>query len=82
MSDKPAWSEVESDLLDNVFYVHDAEKVRASEDLAKEGMLDSLSIVAILETLIDATDDEEAFESAEAGDFRNLATIRALYERA
>jgi len=79
---KRAWDDVEQDLLDNVFYVHDAEGVRASDDLAKDGMLDSLSIVAILETLIDASGDEEAFESAEAADFRNLGTIRALYEKA
>ena len=76
------WDEVERDLLDDVFYAHDAETVKGADDLAKAGVLDSLSSVAILETLIDASGNEEAFDSAEAGDFRNLGTIRALYERA
>lgn len=79
---KRTWDEVEQELLDNVFYAHDAEMVRGADDLAKAGVLDSLSIVAILETLIDASGDEEAFDAAEASDFRNLGTIRSLYERA
>lgn len=80
MSKKP-WPQVEADLVENVFYAHDEAKVRASGDLAKEGMLDSLSIVAILEVLADAGAEEEALDSAEAGDFRNLGLIQALYER-
>ncbi|GAB48642.1 hypothetical protein [Mobilicoccus pelagius] len=79
---KRTWNEVEQDLLDDVFYAHDAETVKSADDLAKAGVLDSLSIVAILETLIDASGDEEAFDAAEASDFRNLSTIRALYEKA
>lgn len=78
---KPDWNTVEIELLDNVFYAFDAEKVRASEDLPRDGMLDSLSIVAILESLIDATGQEEAFDDAQATDFRNLGAIRELYER-
>lgn len=80
MTDKRPWPEVETDLVEHVFYAHEPQKVRAADDLAKEGMLDSLSIVAILEVLIDATGDEEALDDAEAGDFRNLETIRTLYE--
>ncbi len=80
MSKKP-WPEVEADLVENVFYAHDEAKVRASKDLAKEGMLDSLSIVAILEVLAEASGEEEALDSAEAKDFRNLEVIRGLYER-
>ena len=79
---KSTWDDVEHDLLENVFYAHDAETVRNADDLATAGVLDSLSIVAILETLIEASGNEEAFDTAEAADFRNLATIRALYERA
>ncbi len=78
---KPDWTTVEADLLDNVFYAFDAAQVRASDDLPKDGMLDSLSIVAILEALIEATGQEEAFDDAQADDFRNLAAIRELYER-
>lgn len=81
MSKQP-WSQVESDLLENVFYAHDSAAVSKADDLAAEGMLDSLSIVAILETLIDAAGDEDAFETAEASNFRNLKTIQALYEQA
>ena len=78
---KPDWDVVENDLLDNVFYAFDAASVRASTDLPRDGMLDSLSIVAILEALIEATGAEEAFDAAQATDFRNLTAIRALYER-
>lgn len=78
---KPDWNTVEIELLDNVFYAFDAEKVRASDDLPRDGMLDSLSIVAILESLIEATGQEEAFDDAQATDFRNLGAIRELYER-
>ncbi|MDO5711805.1 MAG: hypothetical protein Q4P32_08730 [Micrococcales bacterium] len=81
MNSKRPWAEVENELMENVFYAHEAADVRAAEDLARQGMLDSLSIVAILEVLIDATGDEEALESADASDFRNLAQVRALYER-
>ncbi|MBK7720955.1 MAG: hypothetical protein IPI32_01665 [Austwickia sp.] len=80
MSKKP-WDEVETELVENVFYAHDEAKVRESVDLAKEGMLDSLSIVAILEVLADASGEEEALDTAQASDFRNLGLIRALYER-
>lgn len=81
MSSKKPWSDVEAELFDSVFYAHDAADVRAADDLATAGMLDSLSIVAILEVLIDASGEEEALENADAADFRNLAQIRALYER-
>lgn len=81
METKRPWAEVETELMENVFYAHDPVEVGAADDLARTGMLDSLSIVAILEVLIDATGDEEALESADASDFRNLAQIRALYGR-
>lgn len=80
MSKKP-WPEVEADLVENVFYAHDEAKVRGSKDLAKDGMLDSLSIVAILEVLAEASGEEEALDSAEAKDFRNLQVIHGLYDR-
>ncbi len=73
MSKKP-WTEVEVDLVENVFYAHDEARVRKSADLAKEGMLDSLSIVAILEILAESG-------GAQATDFRNLSQIQALYDR-
>lgn len=80
MSKKP-WPDVEADLVDNVFYAYDEQKVRRSVDLAKEGMLDSLSIVAVLEILAEASGEDEALDSAEAADFQNLAVIKALYDR-
>ena len=80
MSKKP-WTEVEVDLVENVFYAHDEARVRKSADLAKEGMLDSLSIVAILEILAEAGGDEDALDSAQATDFRNFSRIQALYDR-
>ncbi len=80
MSKKP-WPEVETDLVDNVFYAYDEKKVRGSADLAKEGMLDSLSIVAVLEILAEASGEDEALDSAKAADFQNLAVIKALYDR-
>ncbi len=75
------WDAVEKELIEDVFYAHDDVKVRASKDLAADGMIDSLSVVAILEILIEASGAEDELEDAQAGDFRNLAAIRALYER-
>ena len=82
MSNKQPWSQVEDELMENVFYAHEPDRVRGADDLAKAGLLDSLSIVAILEVLIEASGDEDAFEAAEASNFRNLGTIKALYEAA
>ena len=42
---KPDWSTVEKDLLENVFYAFDAQAVRDSDDLTRDGMLDSLSAI-------------------------------------
>lgn len=78
---KRPWPEVEADLVENVFYAHDEGKVRASADLATEGMLDSLSIVAILEVLADSSGDDGALDAAQASDFGNRRLIRALYAR-
>lgn len=78
---KNAWSEVEHDLMDNVFYAHDEQAVRASANLAEDSLLDSLSIVVILETFADAGVSEDALEGAQAEDFRNLTSMKALYDR-
>lgn len=78
---RPSWDVIEKQILDNVFYAFDAAEVRRSKDLPGDHMLDSLSIVAIVETLIEATGDEEAFDVAQAADFRNLDAMRDLYER-
>lgn len=78
---KKPWSEVEADLMDNVFYAHDEAKVKASDNLAEDSLLDSLSIVVILETFADSGVSEEALEEAQATDFRNLQVMQALYER-
>lgn len=81
MATKPPWVEIQSELLDVVFYAHDAAKVLGSADLAKDGMLDSLSVVAIIEVLAEATDADEALDRAGAEDFGTMAKIRDLYER-
>ena len=78
---KKPWNEVEADLMDNVFYAHDEAKVKASSNLADDALLDSLSIVVILETFADAGVPEEDLEEAQATDFRNLEVMQALYER-
>lgn len=78
---KKPWNEVEADLMDNVFYAHDEAKVRSSKNLADDSLLDSLSIVVILETFADAGIPEEELEEAQATDFRNLEVMRSLYER-
>lgn len=80
-NDRAPWTEVERQLLDQVFYAHPADQIRASEDLAADGLLDSLSIVVILEMLSEITGSEDALTTASADDFANLGTIRALYER-
>lgn len=77
---KAGWSDVESELLGRVFYAHDQLEVRAADNLAHAGMLDSLSIVAILEILVEMSGNEDALTNAKASDFRNLASIRALHE--
>lgn len=78
---KRPWGDIETDLLESVFYAHDPKVVLATDDLAKKGMLDSLSIVAILEILAEGSGNDEALNDAQAADFRNLALIRTLYER-
>lgn len=78
---KAVWSEVEQELLERVFYAHDGADIRAAKDLAQEGMLDSLSIVATLEILVETTGNEDVLTQANASDFRNMASIRALYEK-
>ncbi|WP_168582215.1 hypothetical protein [Gephyromycinifex aptenodytis] len=78
---KDDWNTVKDNLIENVFYAHDAQAVADSKDLAADGLLDSLSIVAILEVLADCGADEEALDEAQATDFANLATIESLYSR-
>lgn len=78
---RKSWDEVQAELMDVVFYAHDSAKVLASRDLAKDGMLDSLSVVAIIEVLAEATDADEALDEAGVEDFRSIAKIRELYER-
>lgn len=76
-----SWSDVEQRLLDQVFYARTPEQVRGSDDLAADGYLDSLSIVVVLEMLSEMTGNEEALTTASADDFKNLDTVRALYDR-
>lgn len=78
---KPSWTEVEETLLEQVFYAFDPADVRAATNLPQKGMLDSLSIVAILETLVELTGNEDALTQAQATDFRNLGTIQAFYAK-
>lgn len=77
---KANWNDVENELLERVFYAHDGAAVRGSENLAQDGMLDSLSIVAILEILVEMTGEEDAMMRAGSSDFRNLAAIHAFYQ--
>lgn len=77
---KASWNDVEKELLERVFYAHDDASVRDADDLAKEGMLDSLSIVAVLEIMVESSGDEDALTKATATDFRNLSSIRAFYQ--
>lgn len=77
---KAIWSDVENELLERVFYAHDGAVVRDSENLAHDGMLDSLSIVAILEILVEMTGNEDAMMRAGSSDFRNLSSIHAFYQ--
>ncbi len=75
------WEDVEGELLDRVFYAWPPADVRAAPDLAAAGMVDSLSVVAVLEVLVGAAGDDTVLEISTADDFRNLDTIRQLYQR-
>lgn len=77
------WDAVEAQLLDVVFYAHDPQKVRNARDLPSEGLLDSLSVVAIMEVLADAfpAGSIESLDSLKPSDFQNMTSIRALYQR-
>ncbi|HQR78629.1 MAG TPA: hypothetical protein PLT68_00255 [Actinomycetota bacterium] len=77
---KAMWSDVEDELLERVFYAHEDTVVRDSENLAQAGMLDSLSIVAILDILVEMTGNEDAMMRAGSSDFRSLASIHAFYQ--
>lgn len=78
---KKPWDQVQEELLDVVFYAHDPATVLGSGDLARAGMLDSLSVVAIIEVLAEATGAEDALDAAGAEDFASMAKIHDLYER-
>ena len=78
---RKSWAEVQEQLLEVVFYAHDPARVLGSSDLTRDRMLDSLSIVAIVEVLAEASDAEEALEAAVADDFQSIDKIRALYQR-
>lgn len=78
---KRAWEGVEAELLEAVFFAHDPQAVRAAVDFGAVGMIDSLSVVAILEILAEAGGSEEGLDAALATDFVNLAAVRTLYER-
>lgn len=80
MSEVP-WTQIEQRLLDQVFYAWPAEEVRTAPDLAAAGFIDSLSVVAVLEVLIDATGNEDALTLGTAEDFSSLARIKALHAR-
>ncbi len=75
------WTRVEAQLLDQVFYAFDPDEVRAESDLAAAGFLDSLSIVAVLEVIIQESGNEGAMGEAVADDFRNLGSIKSLCAR-
>ncbi|MFN8185185.1 MAG: hypothetical protein U0R23_12265 [Candidatus Nanopelagicales bacterium] len=77
---KAAWGDVEKELMQRVFYAHNADTVATVDDLAQEGILDSLSIVAILEVLVEMSGNEDALTAATASDFHSLASIRTFYQ--
>ncbi|MCA0438462.1 MAG: hypothetical protein M9891_16110 [Austwickia sp.] len=81
LTTKKPWDEVQAELLDVVFYAHDPSAVLASADLAKAGMLDSLSVVAIIEVLAEATGADSALDAATVEDFASMVHIHDLYER-
>lgn len=78
-----SWDDVEAQLFEAVFYAHDPAKVRRAVSLPDEGMLDSLSVVAILDILAEAKPDasEDDLDDLSPRDFRNLDAIRTLYQR-
>lgn len=80
-SDRRSWSDVEKELLETVFYAYEPGQVLHVKDLAAAGMLDSLSVVAIIEILAESGESDEALDAAVAEDFRSFARIRQLYER-
>jgi hypothetical protein len=81
MSSSEPWAHVERRLLDQVFHQWSEQDVRDSADLARAGMIDSLSVVAALEVLVEATDDDGVLTEATPADFATLGTIRSLYTR-
>lgn len=78
---KKTWDQVQDELLDAVFYAHDPARVLASDDFAADSMLDSLSVVAMIEVLAEAGGAEEMLDEAGVEDLRSMARVRALYER-
>jgi hypothetical protein len=81
MSAVPEWEQIEQRLLDQVFHRHDPARVRASHDLPGDGMIDSLSVIAALEVLVESTDDEGFLSQSQPADFTSLERIEALVSR-
>jgi len=76
------WETVENEIITGVFAEYGKELVSGSDDFEKDGLLDSLTIVAILAVLDEANPDADYLEFATAEDFRSLGAIHALYEKA
>ena len=73
------WPETEARLLEQVFHQHAPDQARASDDLVADRMIDSLSVVAALEVLVECTDNDAALEVATPSDFTSLARIASLH---
>lgn len=79
MAVKRPWSEIERELLQEVFWAHTAEEVGRSSDLAAEGFKDSLADVMIVEILSDASERDDLLDLVSKDDLRTLGAIRVFY---
>lgn len=75
------WPEVQSRILDNVFFNFGADEVLKSRDLASDGFMDSLAIVGIVTTIDEYLGGERAQRLARREDFLSIDTIKELYLR-
>jgi hypothetical protein len=75
------WPEVQSRILQNVFFNFHPDAVVASRDLAGDGFVDSLSVIGIVTTIDEHLGGEQAQSQARREDFLSLDTIKGLYLR-
>lgn len=75
------WEEMRRRLLDRVFYEFEEHEIDASDDLRRDGYLDSLSVLVTLGIFDEELGEGVSVKEARVTDTANMASLEALYQR-